>query len=173
MTKKTKQVVGNKVPVNAGSLDQAILNLIQETGSGTWLEGLLSFEDRLSDKERKLTPSEISLIMNKIKKDIQDPDFLSFESWKHDDKDFGFEGVWTDVVPTLSPNGDCIIPVNFWYDGQRRTILLILEVSPDWEETVYRLPEWDNHYTMKINEVEFTYQLVKDGKSFKMMLKDE
>ncbi len=35
MTKKTKQVVGNKVPVNAGSLYQAILNLIQETGSGT------------------------------------------------------------------------------------------------------------------------------------------
>jgi hypothetical protein len=43
-----------------------------------------------------------------------------------------------------------------------------LEVLPDGEEMVYRLPEGDNRYTMKINEVEFTYQLVKEGKSFKM-----
>jgi hypothetical protein len=40
----------------------------------------LSFEDKLSNKEKKLTPSEISLIVNKIKQDIQDPGFLSFES---------------------------------------------------------------------------------------------
>ena len=79
--------------------------------------------------------------------------------------------MWTDVIPTLSPNWDCIVPVNFWYDGQRRTILLILEVSPDGEETIYRLPEWDNRYTMKINDVVFTYQLVKHGKSFKMKFK--
>lgn len=175
MTEETKQLVGNNVPVEEKneSLDQAILDLIQETGSGTGLEGLLSFENKLSEKERKLTPSEISLIINKIKKDIQDPEFLSFESGKLDDKDFWFEGVGTDVIPTLSPNGDCIIPVNFWYDGQRRTILLIIEVSPDGEETVYRLPEGDNHYTMKINEIEFTYQLVKEGKSFKMKVKWE
>ena len=75
--------------------------------------------------------------------------FLSFESGRRDDKDFGFEWVWTDVIPTLSPNWDCIVPVNFWYDWQRRTILLIIEVMPDGEETIYRLPEWDNHYTMK------------------------
>jgi hypothetical protein len=48
---------------------------------------------------------------------------------------------------------------------------LIIEVSPDGEETVYRLPEGDNRYTMKINDVVFTYQLVKHGKSFKMKLK--
>ena len=174
MKKWTKKVVGNNVPVEENvSLDQAIIDLIQETWAWAGLEGLLSFENKLSDKKRKLSPSEITLIVNKIKQDIQNPEFLSFESWKKDDKDFWFEGVGTDVIPTLSPNGDCIIPVNFWYDGQRRTILLILEVSPDGEETIYRLPEWDNHYTMKINEVEFTYQLVKEGKSFKMMLKNE
>ncbi|MBQ9554027.1 hypothetical protein IJU97_03615 [bacterium] len=90
MTEETKQLVGNNVPVEEKneSLDQAILDLIQETGSGTGLEGLLSFENKLSEKERKLTPSEISLIINKIKKDIQDPEFLSFESGKLDDKDF-------------------------------------------------------------------------------------
>ena len=169
MKKWTKKVVGNNVPVEENvSLDQAIIDLIQETWAWAGLEGLLSFENKLSDKKRKLSPSEITLIVNKIKQDIQNPEFLSFESWKKDDKDFWFEGVGTDVIPTLSPNGDCIIPVNFWYDWQRRTILLILEVSPDGEETIYRLPEWDNRYTMKINEVEFTYQLVKEGKCFKM-----
>ena len=173
MKKWTKKVVGNNVPVEENvSLDQAIIDLIQETWAWAGLEGLLSFENKLSDKKRKLSPSEITLIVNKIKQDIQNPEFLSFESWKKDDKDFWFEGVGTDVIPTLSPNGDCIIHVNFWYDGQRRTILLILEVSPDGEETIYRLPEWDNHYTMKINEVEFTYQLVKEGKCFKMKFKN-
>lgn len=173
MKKWIKKVVGNNVPVEENvSLDQAIIDLIQETWAWAGLEGLLSFENKLSDKKRKLSPSEITLIVNKIKQDIQNPEFLSFESWKKDDKDFWFEGVGTDVIPTLSPNGDCIIPVNFWYDGQRRTILLILEVSPDGEETIYRLPEWDNHYTMKINEVEFTYQLVKEGKCFKMKFKN-
>jgi hypothetical protein len=48
-----------------------------------------------------------------------------------------------------------------------------LEVSPDGEETIYRLPEGDNRYTMKINEVEFTYQLVKEGKCFKMKFKNK
>ncbi len=166
-------MVGNNVPVEEKvSLDQVIIDLVQETWAWAGLEGLLSFENKLVDKEKKLSPSEITLILNKIKQDIQNPEFLSFESWKKDDKDFWFEGLGTDVIPTLSPNGDCIIPVNFWYDWQRRTILLILEVSPDGEETIYRLPEWDNRYTMKINEVEFTYQLVKEGKCFKMKFKN-
>lgn len=175
MNEETKQTVGNNVPVeNTGSsLDQSIIDLIKETGNGTWLEGLLNFEDKLSTNEKKLTPSEISLIINRIKKDIQNPEFLSFESGRKDDKDFWFEGVWSDVIPTLSPNWDCIIPVNFWYDGQRRTILLILEVSPNGEENVYRLPEGDNRYKMKINEVEFTYHLVAEGMCFKMKLKED
>ena len=170
--KKSKKVVGNNVPVEEKvSLDNAIFDLIKETWAWAWLEGLLNFEDKLSTTERQLTPSEISMVINKVKEDIQNPEFLSFESWKKDDKDFWFEGVWTDVIPTLSPNWDCIVPVNFWYDGQRRTILLIIEVLPDWEEVIYRLPEWDNRYSMKINDVEFTYQLVKQGKSFEMKFK--
>jgi hypothetical protein len=44
------------------------------------LEGLLNFEERLSKTERQLTPSEISVIINKVKEDIQNPEFLSFES---------------------------------------------------------------------------------------------
>jgi hypothetical protein len=40
----------------------------------------LSFENKLADKEKKLSPSEITLVLNKIKQDIQNPEFLSFES---------------------------------------------------------------------------------------------
>ena len=170
MTEKENKEIGNNQS-STSAFDQKLLELIQESGSGTGLDWLLTFEDKLADNERKLTPSEISLIIEKIKQDIQDPDFLSFESGKIDDKDFGFEWLWDDVIPTLSPNGDCIIPVNFWYDSQRRTILLVLEVLPDWEENVYRLPEWDNHYTMKINDVEFTYQLVEHGETFRMEIR--
>jgi hypothetical protein len=44
------------------------------------LEGLLNFEDKLSTTKRQLTPSEITMIINKVKEDIQNPEFLSFES---------------------------------------------------------------------------------------------
>ena len=71
------------------SLDQAIINLIQEAWDWAGLEGLLNFEDKLSNKERQLTPSEISLIINKVKEDIQNPEFLSFESGRRDDEENG------------------------------------------------------------------------------------
>ena len=153
------------------NLNQEILNLIKESGSGTWLEGLLSFEEKLSKQDKNLSPSETASLLEKVKTDIQNPEFLSFESGEKDEKDFGFEGVGTDVIPTLTPNGDCIIPVNFWYDGQRRTILLILEVDAHGGMNFYRLPEGDNHYTMKINNTEFTYQLIQEGEKFRMTLK--
>ena len=169
MTTNTQQV-GNKVPNQL--LNQEILKLIQEQGSGTGLEGLLSFEERLEKSDKKLTPSELTTALEQVKTDIQNPDFLSFESGKRDEKDFGFEGVGTDVIPTLTPNGDCIIPVNFRYDGQRRTILLILSVNPNGEVNYYRLPEGDNRYTMKINNTEFTYELVEDGQKFRMKIEN-
>jgi len=169
MTTNTQQV-GNKVPNQL--LNQEILKLIQEQGSGTGLEGLLSFEERLEKSDKKLTPSELTTVLEQVKTDIQNPDFLSFESGKRDEKDFGFEGVGTDVIPTLTPNGDCIIPVNFRYDGQRRTILLILSVNPNGEVNYYRLPEGDNRYTMKINNTEFTYELVEDGQKFRMKIEN-
>lgn len=123
----TTEVLGNKNPVNG--LDQSILNLIQQGGSGTGLEGLINFESKLTKEEKKLTPSEIISILKRTMNDIQNPEFLSFESGKREGKDFGFEGLGTDVIPTVTPNGDCIIPVNFWWDSQRRTILLVLEVE--------------------------------------------
>ena len=166
MMTNTNLEVENKIVDQ--NLNQEILNLIKESGSGTGLEGLLSFEEKLSKQDKKFSPSETAALLERVKTDIQNPDFLSFESGKRDEKDFGFEGVGTDVIPTLTPNGDCIIPVNFWYDGQRRTILLVLNVQSDGEANVYELPEWDNHYKLAINNIEFTYQLIQENKTFKM-----
>ena len=85
----TTEVLGNKNPMS--TLDQSILNLIQDGGAGTGLEGLINFESKLTKEEKKLTPSEIILILKKMTNDIQNPDFLSFESGKRDGKDFGFD----------------------------------------------------------------------------------
>ena len=76
----TTEVLGNNVPTKV--LDQSILNLIQESGAGTGLEGLINFESKLSKEEKNLTPSEIISILKKTMIDIQNPDFLSFESGK-------------------------------------------------------------------------------------------
>ena len=166
----TAEVLGNKNPISA--LDQSILNLIQDGGAGTGLEGLINFESKLTKEEKKLTPSEIILILKKMTNDIQNPDFLSFESGKRDGKDFGFEGIGVDVIPTVTPNGDCIVPVNFWRDSQRRTILLVLEVSSDGENNHYALPEGDNHYFLHIGHEDFAYQLITAGESFKMVIQN-
>lgn len=166
----TTEVLGNKNPMNA--LDQSILDLIEQTGVGTGLEGLLNFESKLSKEEKNLTPSEIILIIQKMSNDIQNPDFLSFESGKREGKDFGFEGIGVDVIPTVTPNGDCIVPVNFWRDSQRRTILLVLEVSFDGENNHYQLPEGDNHYLLHIGHQDFAYQLIQDQGTFKMVIQN-
>lgn len=166
----TTEVLGNNVPTKV--LDQSILNLIQESGAGTGLEGLINFESKLSKEEKNLTPSEIISILKKTMIDIQNPDFLCFESGKRDGKDFGFEGIGVDVIPTVTPNGDCIVPVNFWRDSQRRTILLVLEVSSDGENNHYALPDGDNNYFLHIGHEDFAYQLIAEGESFKMVIQN-
>ena len=166
----TTEVLGNKNPIS--TLDQSILNLIQDGGAGTGLEGLINFESKLTKEEKKLTPSEIILILKKMTNDIQNPDFLSFESGKRDGKDFGFEGIGVDVIPTVTPNGDCIVPVNFWRDSQRRTILLVLEVSSGGENNQYALPEGDNHYFLHIGHEDFAYQLIDEEGTFKMVIQN-
>lgn len=165
----TNEALGNKNPIN--SLDQGILQLIQSGGGGTGLEGLINFESKLSKEEKNLTPSEIVTILKRTMNDIQNPDFLAFESGKRAGSDFGFEGIGVDVVPTVTPNGDCIIPVNFWRNSQRRTILLVLEVSAEGEENRYHLPEGDNLYFLHIGHEDFAYQLMAEEDHFKMVVK--
>ncbi|MDO4714216.1 MAG: hypothetical protein Q4B28_06325 [bacterium] len=155
------------------TLDQGILQLMQESQSGSGLEGLLSFEEKLSKKERKLTPSQVHTALEQVKTDIQNPEFLSFESGTRDGKVFGFEGLGIDVIPTLTPNGDCIVPVNFWYDGQRRTILLVFMVDFQEEGIQYLLPEGENFYCMTVGKQRFEYELLRKQESFKMLLKAE
>lgn len=81
-----KELLGNKNPTNM--LDQTILQLIQSEGSGTGLEGLINFESKLTKEEKKLTPSEIISILKRTMEDIQNPDFLSFESGERNGIDF-------------------------------------------------------------------------------------
>lgn len=78
--------VGNTLPNQ--NLNQEIIKLIEEQGTGTGLEGLLNFEEKLSKNKKKLTPSELSTTLERIKTDIQNPDFLSFESGKKNEQDF-------------------------------------------------------------------------------------
>ena len=89
MMTNTNLEVENKIVDQ--NLNQEILNLIKESGSGTGLEGLLSFEEKLSKQDKKLSPSETASLLEKVKVDIQNPEFLSFESGERDEKDFGFE----------------------------------------------------------------------------------
>lgn len=155
------------------ALDQGILQLMQESQSGSGLEGLLSFEEKLSKKEKKLTPSQVHAALEQVKIDIQNPEFLSFESGTRDGKVFGFEGLGIDVIPTLTPNGDCIVPVNFWYDGQRRTILLVFMLDFQEEGIQYLLPEGENHYLLSVNHLDFPYQLVAEKLGFRMQYQGE
>lgn len=90
MSEEKQTILGGTQPSNM-NLDQGILDLIQNSKSGSGLEGLLDFESKLTKNEKKLSPSEIKALLERTKKDIQNPDFLSFESGKRDDKDFGFE----------------------------------------------------------------------------------
>lgn len=167
-TLETKQ--GNNLANTA--LDQGILQLIQESGSGSGLEGLINFESKLTKEEKKLTPSEVISVLKQTMNDIQNPDFLSFESGERDGKIFGFEGVGTDVIPTVTPNGDCIIPLNFRYDGQRRTILLVLEITFDGKNH-YRLPAGDNFYRLTVGKNNFDYELVQEQEAFRMIVHTE
>lgn len=167
-TLETKQ--GNNLANTA--LDQGILQLIQEASSGSGLEGLINFESKLTKEEKKLTPSEVISVLKQTMLDIQNPDFLAFESGQREGIDFGFEGVGTDVVPTVTPNGDCIIPVNFRYNGQRRTILLVLEISFDGQNH-YQLPKGDNLYRLTVGKNNFEYELLKEQERFKMVLKKD
>lgn len=155
--------------VTPSALDLDIQQLLEESGLGSGIDGLLGLGEKLQrdPKSKKLTPDEMDLALAEIKKDIQDPDFLSFERGQRAGIDFGFEGLGDDIIPTLSPYGDCIVPVNFWYNNQRRTLLLVFKINHS-KKNSYQLPEGDNLYQLEYNKESFHYQLVKRKGGFSM-----
>ena len=171
MTKKTnnKEVQG----INASQsellrgLESDLWTLIADQSSG--LSDLWSFSKNLSREksEKKLTKHNLRI----IKEDLQDGWLVDFESWEKNGKRFWFEVIGNDIEPTLTPNGDCLIPINFWYDSQRRTKLLILHIEDVNGKNVYSIPDGANEYPIEIWKESWIYTLHQDENGFHLMIK--
>ena len=139
------------------------------TNDESWLSDLASFSKNLTHKksEKVLTKHNLRL----IKEDLQDWWLVDFESGNRNWKQFWFEVIGNDIEPTLTPNGDCLIPINFRYDSQRRTKLLVLHIEDkDWEN-VYSIPDGDNEYPIEIWKESWVYSLQKDKNWFHLIIK--
>ena len=98
-------------------LESDLWALIMDESSGLSDLGSLSKNLSHEKSEKKLTKHNLRL----IKEDLQDGWLIDFESGDRNGIHFWFEVIGNDIEPTLTPNGDCLIPINFWYDSQRRT----------------------------------------------------
>ena len=171
MTKKTdnKEVQGIKASQKdlLKWLESDLWVLIADESNG--LSDLKSFSQNLSHKksEKKLTKHNLRI----VKEDLQDGGLIDFESWERDGKHFWFEVIGNDIEPTLTPNGDCLIPVNFWYDSQRRTKLLIIHIEDMNGENVYSIPDGANEYPIEIWKESWMYALYQDENGFHLMIK--
>lgn len=148
-------------------LESDLSALIADESSGLW--DLKSFTQNLTHKkaEKKLTKHNLHL----IKDDLQDGWLVDFESGNRNGKQFWFEVIGNDIEPTLTPNGDCLIPINFRYDSQRRTKLLIIHIEDVDGENVYSIPDGANEYPIEIWKESWVYALHQDEKGFHLMIK--
>ena len=171
MTKKTdnKEVQGIKASQKdlLKWLESDLGVLIDDESNG--LSDLKSFSKNLSHKksEKKLTKHNLHI----VKEDLQDGWLVDFESWDRNGKHFGFEVIGNDKEPTLTPNGDCLIPINFWYDSQRRTKLLIIHIEDMDGENVYSIPDGVNEYLIEIWKESRIYALHQDKYGFHLKIK--
>lgn len=171
MTKKTdnKEAQGIKAPQNdiLKWLESELWALIVDESSG--LSDLKSFSENLTHNksEKKLTKHNLRL----IKEDLQDGGLVDFESWERNGIHFWFEVIGNDIEPTLTPNGDCIIPVNFRYNSQRRTKLLIIHIEDVDGKNVYSIPDGANEYPIEIWKESWVYALHQDENGFHLMIK--
>lgn len=171
MTKKTdnKEVQGVKASQKdlLKWLESDLWALIADESSG--LSDLKSFSKNLSHKksEKKLTKHNLRI----VKEDLQDGWLVDFESWDRNGKHFWFEVIGNDIEPTLTPNGDCLIPINFWYDSQRRTKLLIIHIEDMQWENVYSIPDGANEYPIEIWKESWVYALRQDEYGFHLIIK--
>ena len=171
MTKKIdkKEVQGIKASQSdlLKWLEADLWALIADESSG--LSDLWSFSRNLTHKksEKKLTKHNLRI----VKEDLQDGGLVDFESWERNGKQFGFEVIGNDIQPTLTPNGDCLIPINFRYDSQRRTKLLIIHIEDMDGENVYSIPDGANEYPIGIWKESWMYTLHQDENGFHLVLK--
>lgn len=148
-------------------LESDLWALINDESNG--LSDLASFSKNLTHKksEKPLTKHNLRL----IKEDLQDGGLVDFEAGSRNGKQFWFEVIGNDIEPTLTPNGDCLIPINFRYDSQRRTKLLILHIEDVNGENVYSVPDGANEYPIEIWKESWVYTLHQDQKGFHLMVK--
>ena len=148
-------------------LESELSSLINDQSS--WLSDLASFSKNLTHKksEKPLTKHNLRL----IKEDLQDGGLVDFESGNRKGKQFWFEVIGNDIEPTLTPNGDCLIPINFWYDSQRRTKLLVLHIEDVNWENVYSIPDGANEYPIEIWKESWIYALHQDKNGFHLVVK--
>lgn len=148
-------------------LESELWALIVDESSG--LSDLKSFAQNLTHEksEKKLTKHNLHL----IKEDLQDGGLIDFEAWERNGIHFWFEVIWNDIEPTLTPSGDCIIPINFRYDSQRRTKLLIIHIEDVDGENVYSVPDGANEYPIEIWKESWVYTLHQDENGFHLMIK--
>lgn len=171
MTKKenNQEVQGIKASQNdiLKWLESDLWVLIADDSSG--LSDLKSFSKNLTRKksEKKLTKHNLRL----IKEDLKDGWLVDFEAWNRNWKQFWFEVIGNDIEPTLTPNWDCLIPINFRYDSQRRTKLLILHIEDINWENIYSIPDGDNEYPIEIWKESWIYSLYQDEKGFHLKVK--
>lgn len=171
MTKKTYKKEVQRIEASQKDilkwLESDLGALIADESNG--LSDLKSFSKNLTRKksEKKLTKHNL----NMIKEDLQDWWLIDFESWDRNGIHFWFEVIGNDIEPTITPNGDCLIPINFRYDSQRRTKLLIIHIEDkDWKN-VYSIPDWDNEYPIEIGKESWLYSLRQDKKGFHLKIK--
>ena len=171
MTKNTnnKEVKEIKTPQTdiLQWLESELWALIVDESSG--LSDLKSFAQNLTHEksEKKLTKHNLHL----IKEDLQDGGLIDFEAWERNGIHFWFEVIGNDIEPTLTPSGDCIIPINFRYDSQRRTKLLILHIEDVDGKNVYSIPDGANEYPIEIWRESWVYALHQDENGFHLMIK--
>ena len=147
-------------------LEAELWALIVDESSGLSDLGSLSKNLTHGETEKKLDKHNLRL----IKEDLQDGGLVDFESWERNGIHFWFEVIGNDIEPTLTPNGDCIIPINFWYDSQRRTKLLVLHIKDEDGKNVYSIPNGDNKYEIQIWKESWTYSLTQDENGFHLLL---
>lgn len=171
MAKKTdnKEVQRIEVPQTdlLTGLESELWTLIVDESSG--LSDLKSFAQNLTHEksEKKLTKRNLHI----IKEDLQNEGLIDFEAGDRNGKHFWFEVIGNDIEPTLTPNWDCIIPINFWYDSQRRTKLLIIHIEDVDGENVYSIPDGANEYPIEIWKESWVYALHQDENGFHLKIK--
>lgn len=171
MTKKTDKKEVQRIEASQKDilkwLESDLGALIADESNG--LSDLKSFSKNLTRKksEKKLTKHNLNI----IKEDLQDWWLIDFESWDRNGIHFWFEVIWNDIEPTITPNGDCLIPINFRYNSQRRTKLLIIHIEDKNWKNVYSIPDWDNEYPIEIGKESWLYSLRQDKKGFHLMIK--